>query len=204
MVFLQILQTREEWLEIIDGLTRSRELLRRDVDNERSRCNKLKSFNLALKAKKKEANSLCLRKEKVGLGMDKRSLDIELKLDQNPVFAPQQQPQQLIINGVIYESQEASGGRFQYPNHHRLPSNGGGGGGGLSSGAVNHVGPLGIPDLNISCVEEEDEPAFGLDSCQPLDQHSRVLLDGRVMCAEARRRRMIKVKEMKKQQLRVR
>ena len=142
--------------------------------------------------------------------MGKRSLlDIELKVDQNyqnPMFAPQQQPQQLIINSIIYESQEASGGRFQYTNHHHhhahvaqfLPSNGGGG---LSSGAVNHVGPLGIPDLNISCVEEE---AFGLDSCQPLDQQSRVLVDGRFMCAEARRRSMIKIKEMKKQQQRVR
>lgn len=152
-------------------------------------------------------------KEKVELRMGKRSLDIELKLDQNyqnPMFAHQQQAQQLIINSIIYESQEASGGgRFQYPNHHHhhhhaqvaqfLPSNGGG----LSSGAVNHVGPIGIPDLNISCVEEEDA-AFGLDSCQPLDQQSIVLVDSRVICAEARRRRMIKIKEMKKQQQRVR
>lgn len=56
---------------------------------------------------------------------------------------------------------------------------------------VKSMCPLGIPDLNVAAEE-----AFGVDAPQPLD-HFRALTESRAKAAEARRRRMIRIKEMK-------
>lgn len=57
---------------------------------------------------------------------------------------------------------------------------------------VKSVGPLGIPDLNVAAAEE----TFGVDAPQPLDRF-RALTESRAKAAEARRRRMIRIKAMK-------
>ncbi|THG11383.1 hypothetical protein TEA_018492 [Camellia sinensis var. sinensis] len=50
-----------------------------------------------------------------------------------------------------------------------------------------------IPDLNVVASVEE---TFGTDSSQPLD-HNRAVTDDRAKAAEARKRRMVRIKEMK-------
>ncbi|KAL7261765.1 hypothetical protein ACSBR1_000221 [Camellia fascicularis] len=177
---------KEEWLEITERLIQRRELLRGEIETVKSYYNKLKTLNLELKAKKQK-----LRFNKSSkIGMESQRI-IQSTLVENAQIHcvvhhhhhhHHQQHQQQSYGSHTSEN-------FQYPFGHVSPL--------MSSGSrlgnVNHMGPLGIPDLNVVASVEE---TFGTDSSQPLD-HNRAVTDDRAKAAEARKRRMVRIKEMK-------
>ncbi|KAL6982674.1 hypothetical protein U1Q18_016062 [Sarracenia purpurea var. burkii] len=182
-------RTREEWLEIIDGLVRRRELLRGEIETVNGYYNKLKASNLELKAKKQE---LGLNRGKTQLEIIK-SVNLGMELSKSTQVENKNHPQILhydlhkqpcVSNQRVFGSQENSQ-NFQDPYNQISPL--------LSGlGAVNPTSPLGIPDLNVAAVE-----IFAMEFPQPLDKSRAVLTDNKAKAAEARRRRMVKMKEMK-------
>ncbi|KAH7847485.1 hypothetical protein Vadar_026643 [Vaccinium darrowii] len=180
--------TREERLEIIDELTQRRELLKGEIEAVKSYYNKLKAINMDLKAKKRELE-MC---KKFGVELSK-SNKAENHQDYYYYSMAHQQPSN--VDQTAYGSETTD--RFRQHPHDKIPQF-------LSSGfgssEVKQVGPLCIPDLNAS-VEE----TFVVDSSssQPLDRSRAVVAvvgdDGkaRAAAAEARRRRMVKMKEVK-------
>lgn len=180
--------TKEERLEIIDELTQRRELLKGEIEAVKSYYNKLKAINMDLKAKKRELEM----SKKFGVELSKPN-KAENHQDYYYYSMAHQQPSN--VDQTAYGSETTE--RFQQRPHDKIPqflSSG------FGSGEVKQVGPLCIPDLNAS-VEE----TFVVDSSpsQPLDRSRAVVAvvgdDGkaRAAAAEARRRRMVKVKEMK-------
>ncbi|KAL2522332.1 uncharacterized protein Fot_26255 [Forsythia ovata] len=93
---------------------------------------------------------------------------------------------QFILDQMAMGSSSQINDKIHYPFIPMAPSSNG-------LGNINHVGPVRVPDLNISAEE-----AFGLDPSQPLDIN-RDLADKRARFAEARRLRrgIIKIKMMK-------
>lgn len=121
-----------------------------------------------------------------------KSLNLGMKLNQ-PIMQPpliqnQDHPQihstirrqPFILDRKAYKSSSHTSRNLQY-RHGQMPQL-----------KVKSVGPLGIPDLNVAAAEE----TFGVDAPRPLD-HFRALTESRAKAAEARRRRMIRIKEMK-------
>lgn len=173
-------------MEIIDELTQRRELLQREIEAVKSYYDKLKAINMDLKAKKRELE-MC---KKFGVELNK-SKNAENHQDYYYYYSmAHQQPSN--ADQTAYGSRTTE--RFQQHPHDKIPhflSSG------FGSGEVKQVGPLCIPDLNAS-VEE----TFVVDSSQPLDRSRAVVAvvgdDGKARAAaEARRRRMVKMKEMK-------
>ncbi|XP_057470068.1 uncharacterized protein LOC130759030 isoform X2 [Actinidia eriantha] len=137
-------RTREEWLEIIDGLIQSRELLRGIRFCIKTTHSEIKSSHYIIPST---------------LAQNQDHPQTQSMIHQQPLFFGQ----------TVYGSHTSE--NLQYPYGHL--------------GKVNHMGPLLIPDLNIAAEE-----TFGVDNPQPLDQ-------SRVKAAEARRRRIVKMREMK-------
>ncbi|XP_052202755.1 uncharacterized protein LOC127808309 isoform X2 [Diospyros lotus] len=178
-------RTREEWLEIIDGLTQRRELLRGELNTVTSYHKRLMAENLELKAKKQELSHLETIRGFSSVGMELRS---QPELQSGLVVSRDHQPQ---IHMILHQrrfplDRTASGSQaseiFRYPCS-QIP-------GFLACssglGMVNRVGPQGIPDLNVAAEE-----TCMMDASQPLD-HGRAFADKRARAAQARRRRMIK------------
>ncbi|CAK9178416.1 unnamed protein product [Ilex paraguariensis] len=186
-------RSREEWLEIIDGLTQRRELLKGEVETVRNYYNKLKATNVELKAKKQELSS-CLKKETPHLEINKRlnfgrelgqpSSSYRVEYENQPYQIPTvilQRP--YITDQKAFASQKSESG-LDWVKLQIAPL--------LTPNSglhwSDHAGPPGIPDLNVSAEE-----TMGIRSSQPLDLN-RVLADIRAKAAEARRSRMIKNK----------
>lgn len=189
-------KTREELLETINELVEARESLTRALERVKGYHNSLEVNNKVLKAKQQELQFL---ESEPNNEQSKKSLNLGMELNQNKTpfpfllenhhqphlqFLSQQQQQKHFIFPNSFKN-------FQYPCNqtHPLPpppplvvrAN------------VNHVGPSGIPDLNVSADE-----AFDAEYLQPSDRNVQGLEDGnRARAAEARKRRMIRVKERK-------
>ncbi|KAH7849034.1 hypothetical protein Vadar_012027 [Vaccinium darrowii] len=187
-------RTREEWIGIIDGLIQQRELLRGEIETVKSYYNKLKGVNWELKAKKQELQFY------LGNTHSEKCLNDGMKLNQpikqSPlVFQNQDYPQihsmihhqqPSIVDPTAYRPSPHTTENFQQHPYGQMPQL-----------KVKRMGPLGIPDLNVAAAEEE---TFGVGAAQPLD-HFRALTESRAKAAEARRRRMVRIKEMKKNSL---
>ncbi|KAA8528752.1 hypothetical protein F0562_036107 [Nyssa sinensis] len=177
-------RTREELLKTIDELTRRRELLSGEVGTVRSYCDKLKAFNLVLKAKKQELSSYHKKERKSHSEIIKSSnLGIENQEDCQFPFMLHHQP--FIVDQTVDGSQVC--GKFQYPYGQMsiLLSS--------SLGEVSHMAPLVIPDLNAPAEE-----TFAMYSSRPFDQ-DRALAEKKAKAAAARMRRRIKIKEKEKE-----
>ncbi|PSR99586.1 Peptide chain release factor 1 like [Actinidia chinensis var. chinensis] len=161
-------RTREEWLEIIDGLIQSRELLRGEIETVKSYFKKLKAINLDLKAKQQEIR-FCIKTTHSEIKSSHCIIPSTLAQKDHPQTQSMVHQQPLFFGQTVYGSHTSE--NLQYPYGHL--------------GKVNHMGALLIPDLNIAAEE-----TFGVDNPQPLDQ-------SRVKAAEARRRRFVKMREMK-------
>ncbi|KAL2522244.1 uncharacterized protein Fot_26167 [Forsythia ovata] len=133
------------------------------------------------KKSKKRALTTCLKKE----GMNK-FWNLEMNLAQHYQITTVAHHQQFILDQMAMGSSSQINDKIHYPFIPMAPSSNG-------LGNINHVGPVRVPDLNISAEE-----AFGLDPSQPLDIN-RDLADKRARFAEARRLRrgIIKIKMMK-------
>ncbi|KAI3460403.1 hypothetical protein Pfo_017066 [Paulownia fortunei] len=174
-------RSREDYIDMIDGLTQRRDLLRGEIENVKKYYKKLKAYNSELKVMKREVLNSYPRKEEPQMetsgGMNLRT---ESTQHYRIHMVPHQQP--FIADPTAQQ-------KFQYsigPIQTKLYSSNDG----LAS--VNHVGPLEI-DLNIPASE-----SFGVDPSQPLDL-SKALADKRARFAEARRKRrgIIKTKSMR-------
>ncbi|KAF7115090.1 hypothetical protein RHSIM_RhsimUnG0065900 [Rhododendron simsii] len=172
--------TREERLEIIEELTQQRELLKGEIESVKSYYNKLKAINFDLKAKKREL-------EKFGLELR----EFNRVENQDYYYMLYQQPSN--VDQTAYGSQTIEHSQ-QHPYGQISPFLSSGSG----SGEVKEMGPLCIPDLNASASGK----TFGVGSSQPLDRSRGLVVvvkldDNKARASEARRRRMIKMKEMK-------
>ncbi|XAR64198.1 hypothetical protein NMG60_11024449 [Bertholletia excelsa] len=171
---LFLLQSREEWLEMVEGLVHRRELLRRELEAVKNYWNKLKTLNLELKAKRQE----------LSFATTSSRLTISERLDyriSQPIHYMVHHEPSVAVNRTDYsETFQYSQGQFPLP---LSP------GSGLATDC--HMGPPCIPDLNVSAEE-----AFGVGSPQPFDL-GRGFVDNKARAAEARRRRMVRIKEAK-------
>ncbi|KAI8548943.1 hypothetical protein RHMOL_Rhmol07G0312800 [Rhododendron molle] len=174
--------TREERLEIIEELTQRRELLKGEIEAVKSYYNKLKAINLDLKAKKRELET-CKK-----FGIELREFNrVE---NQDYYYMLHRQPSN--VDQTEYGSQTIENSQ-QHPYGQISPFLSSGSG----SGEVKEMGPLCIPDLNASASGE----TFGVGYSQPLDRSRGLVVveldDNKARASEARRRRMIKMKETK-------
>ncbi|KAL2499341.1 Uncharacterized protein Adt_24891 [Abeliophyllum distichum] len=174
-------RTREKYMEIIEGLTQRRDLLKGEVENVRNYYNKLKAHNLELKSMKQKALTTCLKEE----GMNK-FWNLEMNLAQQYQITAVAHHQQFILDQMTMGSSSQISDKIHYPFIPMAPSSNG-------LGNINHVGPVRVPDLNISAEE-----TFGVDPSQPLDIN-RDPAAKRARFAEARRLRkgIIKTKMMR-------
>ncbi|CAA2963794.1 Hypothetical predicted protein [Olea europaea subsp. europaea] len=178
-------KTKENYMEVIDGLTKRRDLLKGEVENVRNHYNKLKAYNMKLKSMKEKALTTCLINEGSHMGMSS-FLNFEMNLAQHYQITavPHHQPFNLdqMATGSSSSSSQIRES-IHYPFIPMAPSSNG-----LEH--VNQVGPVGLPDLNLS-----PEEAFVVEPSQPLDVN-RDLAGKRARFAEARRLRrgIIKIK----------
>ncbi|KAK6939343.1 hypothetical protein RJ641_028874 [Dillenia turbinata] len=190
---------KEEWLKMIDDLTKRRELLKGEVENVRKFYDILKAENLLLKARREELN-LCAKKETPYLETNK-SLNLATQFNPQPLVKPlsltsavpeiptpqkqkrqrqrrrQQQPQvslffhqqPLIINRTAFTPSSEMSNGFQYP-FGRIPQQ------------------RSLPDLNVSAEEN-----LGIEVAQSFDANRAAIT------AQARKRRLqiIQVNKMK-------
>lgn len=165
--------SRGEYMEMIEELSQRRDLLRGEIENVTIYYNKMIAQNSQLKAMKQEVLNSWPRKEEPKLD---GSVAIELIPRINEMSVENETHPQPLVEDQRVEIFQSSFG-FGHIN-------------GL--GSINHVGPIWIPDLNVSAEE--------MDPNQPLDRRSSssVFADRRTRFAEARRRRMdIRVKSMR-------
>ncbi|KAL6574425.1 hypothetical protein OROHE_001329 [Orobanche hederae] len=160
-------RSREEYMDLIEELTQRRDLLSGEIANVTMHYNKLKADNYELKALQQKVLKSRLKEKRPEMGV---SLEMNLG-------------KELMQNHRQHSMATSSGpATAQY----YIPYNG--------LGPLFHgVGPVGIPDLNISARE-----AFGFDPSQPLGA-IRAVDDRRAISAEARRMRkgIIKIKSMR-------
>ncbi|CAA0816669.1 Unknown protein [Striga hermonthica] len=164
---------RDEYFDAIEGLTRSRDVLRLEVENVKKFYSNLKSYNSKLKAIKQEMSNKFQIKEEPRLEI--RSVN---NFGADPtgdhrvnITRPNQHPH--IPNPTAQHEFYYSIGPEQTRDCHASDS---------GPACAEYVGPLGI-DLNFPAAE-----AFGLDSLKPLDA-GQAAADRRAGFAEARRKR---------------
>ncbi|EYU38806.1 hypothetical protein ABFS82_03G070100 [Erythranthe guttata] len=175
-------RSREEYDNMIEELTRQRDVLRVEIKNVTKHYKKLNAYNSELKAMKQEALNYCPSEEnpKLVIYREKMNLDTEStqhRHRQSKIVANSKP----FVSDQMAEKFEQSNG----PNSAQLNT---------SRNGLDYLGgPFRIPDLNISA-----EVAFGVDESQPLDESVGVA-DRRARFAEARRRRrgIMKIKHMR-------
>ncbi|GAV88628.1 hypothetical protein CFOL_v3_32050 [Cephalotus follicularis] len=174
---------KEEWVKIIEDLTRQREVLKGKVDIVKRDHDKLKANNLLLKAKKQELIDGIKRENprvekgiiQVHTGKSLNNLEIQ----------GHYQNHQQNIHGMDHLQPWIIDQTAHRIDGHQVIN--------LKPyitglGVVNdNVDPLGIPDLNVSPDEY-----FGLDLSQPcdLEMTNTMSLSRAAMAAQARQRRI--------------
>ncbi|GFQ02804.1 hypothetical protein PHJA_002424300 [Phtheirospermum japonicum] len=159
----------------IERLTRTRDVLRREVENAKKHYDKLNAYNSELKAMKKEVINNFPRKEETQVEISGRvNIGADLTQNYRISMAPHQQPLITTVQQI-----------FQYPIGQiqtRLYSSNDG------APSADQAGPLGI-DLNFPAIEAYEEP---FDA-------SKAIADQRARFAEARRQRrgLMKAKSMR-------
>ncbi|KAL3845323.1 hypothetical protein ACJIZ3_002726 [Penstemon smallii] len=174
-------RSREYYVDMIEKLTKRRDCLRGEIENVKKYHNKLKVYNSELKAVKQEVLKSFPRKEETQKETN-RVMNHEMELAQHYGIKMVQHHQPSISDQTVQNFQYS----FSPITAQLYPPNNG-------FGSVNHVGPIGIPDLNLSLEEN-----FGGDQSQPLDTQ-RAIAERQARCAEARRMRrgIIKIKSMR-------
>ncbi|KAL6527466.1 hypothetical protein OROGR_016556 [Orobanche gracilis] len=174
-------RSNEDYIDIIEGLTQSRDVIRGEVENVKKFYNKLQAYNSELKAMKHEVINNFPRKEEPRLEIISGG-GINYGTGLTQIFRIQMSPHQR-----PYVADPTAQQKLQYPigpiqTRFCLSNNG------ATCGDRVGMGPLGI-DLNFPAEE-----AFG----ETLDA-SNVVSDERSRFAEARRkrRRLMKAKSMR-------
>ncbi|KAK2398301.1 hypothetical protein QL285_048255 [Trifolium repens] len=181
---------REYYLNLIEDLTKTKESINQEIEHVKRHYEQLKEFNLKLKAREKEL----LRINCPKVECKNPNLENNCPIQLNHII-------KVSVNSSnsIDENEEKMKQQIQIPNHHNnhnfglsqicnghpmtsLP---------VASSSLGHnsnMGPLSIPDLNLS-IEEE---SVHVETCQPLDEapsnNNKDL--SKVMAAQARQRRI--------------
>ncbi|XP_019156315.1 PREDICTED: uncharacterized protein LOC109153037 isoform X2 [Ipomoea nil] len=159
-------RTREEWMKNLDELNQCKEALIGQLETVRAYYNKQMAYNLELKAKKQEILSISQKVEEPS-GPDTRAGQGYPQYENPIIIDPlgQRYQYQFVQNGPRQDLVSAQNGM----------------------GYV--LGPIGIPDLNVS-----PEETLVVGSSQPFDVQRMEGGDKKTRYAEARRNRMVKNK----------
>ncbi|GLT73146.1 hypothetical protein SLA2020_450240 [Shorea laevis] len=160
---------RDQQLQLIEELSQRKELLQKEVENVRSYHNKLKAYNLALKARKQQFTSSASGVWSAETQIGQPSANHH-RQQHPPLFY--QQP--FIFSQTVQMAQisETSDNKNNSQLRYGQSSSS------LLEGVRDKVGPTVIPDLNLSLEEET-----GLEYCEPIDLN-------RARAAQARLKRM--------------
>ncbi|KAL7117502.1 hypothetical protein ACP275_03G075600 [Erythranthe tilingii] len=176
-------RSRDEYDNMIEELTRQRDVLRVEIKNVTKHYKKLNAHNSELKALKQEALNSCTSEEnpKLVIYREKMNLDTESTQHHHHRQSKIVANSQPFVSDQMDERFEESNG----PNSAQLNASRNG----LGSSVKHLGGPFRIPDLNISAEVEESQPLDG----------SVGVADRRARFAEARRRRrgIMKIKHMR-------
>lgn len=165
---------KEDWNEVLKELTDRREQLKKEVETVSRYYDKLKAFNLELKARKEEL---------INTGLKKETPNSRIGQSLHQVTELASSSSQEVHHAPITTDQtvRAMGMRKEIPSS--LSSSSGFSG---SNNSKNNGSPLGLPDLNVS----PEESSLGVECFQPLDLAMANKNLSRVMASEARRRRI--------------
>ncbi|KAF3446783.1 hypothetical protein FNV43_RR11963 [Rhamnella rubrinervis] len=188
---LHVKRKKEEWLEMIDELTRLRESLKGDVKNCTSHCEELEAFHLKLKTRKHEL-TLGTKMKGLSLGTD-QSLNVNMELGPSPTndrghLHGQEihQPPSIVKEDHAAQTRDVKTGNIQYDTaNNQIPYSMVSSIGFVNNDKISRV----VPDLNLS-VEEfnnvtDSAQMFHLDTAAANKE-----LMNKVMAAQARRNRI--------------
>ncbi|CAJ2675760.1 unnamed protein product [Trifolium pratense] len=172
---------REYYLKMIEDLTKTKDSINQEIDHMKRHCEQLKEFNIKLKAREKELSGINGHK----VECKNPNLENNHPIQLNHII-------KVSVNSLAEtENEEKMKQQIQIPNHHNfgvsqisnghlttsLPV------ASSSLGRNSNMGPLSIPDLNLS-IEE----SVHVETCQPLDEAPSN--NSKVMAAQARQRRI--------------
>ncbi|GAU12271.1 hypothetical protein TSUD_02380 [Trifolium subterraneum] len=182
---------REYYLKMIEDLTKTKDSINQDIENVKRHCEQLKEFNLKLKAREKELLRINGPKVECKNPNLENNCPIQLnhhiiKVSVNSLAENEEKMKQQIQ--ILNHQNKHNFGLSQICNDHpttslQVASS--------SVGRNSNMGPLSIPDLNLS-IEE----SVHVEICQPLDEapssnnnnNNKDL--SKVMAAQARQRRI--------------
>ncbi|XP_027355910.1 uncharacterized protein LOC113865508 [Abrus precatorius] len=172
---LSLKTKREHYLRIIEQLTKDNALLCREVKNVKCYFDKLKEFNLKLKARKQE---LCLGPNQTHLLQQQLQFTAMPHLPpfmgNHTAGAPLITEAERVVRQPCGHATTSSG----------APSNSGGAMGLGHCNSNNEVGPNGIPDLNLPLDE-----SMTMECCEASDVNVKKDLS-RAVAAQARKNRL--------------
>ncbi|KAL6207546.1 hypothetical protein ACLB2K_018504 [Fragaria x ananassa] len=84
---VSVKRKREEWLEVIDGLSKCRDLLQKEIQNVKDYKEKLINFNLVLQSRNQELKKQRLIQEEAQLKIEEQNLNLDMQLGQ-PTLVP--------------------------------------------------------------------------------------------------------------------
>ncbi|KAL5845297.1 hypothetical protein ACOSQ4_011255 [Xanthoceras sorbifolium] len=184
-------RNREECLQMIDKLTESKQVFQEEIKNVQRHYDQLKALNLNLKARKQQITALGLKKQPNQIQSCNSNLAMELVVTVPQPASAIQFDVQHHHHQSLYTLHQPS----RIMDHHQTAHNKAEtlhpyDGQSLVSFMVNDkVGPLGIPDLNVSLDE-----SFELESVQhqqPQQQQQNPAIGGtKALAAQARQRRI--------------
>ncbi|KAI9201673.1 hypothetical protein LWI28_027133 [Acer negundo] len=163
---------REECLQMIDKLTESKQSFKEEIKNVKRHCDQLKALNLKLKARKQMITTLGFQKETHQIQLCSSNLTMEQLVVPQPTTAIQFHHH----HQSLYRLEQAPLIMDHHHHHNQTAHNSAVtlnpcDGKSLVSFLVNDnvVGPLGIPDLNLSL----DQSSFELESEQQQQQQQQ-------------------------------
>lgn len=166
---------KEDWYEVLKELTDRREQLKKEVETVSRYYDKLKAFNLELKARKEELINMGLKKEtpssRIGQSLNQVTelASSSSKEVHHTPFITDRTVRAMGISKDLQIPSSLSSSEFSRSNNSK-----------------NNGSPQGLPDLNVF----PEESSLGVECFQPLDLAMANKNLSRVMASEARRRRI--------------
>lgn len=178
---------REHYLNMIEDLTKNKDSINQEIENVKRNYEQLKEYNLKLKAKQKELSINGPKGEYKNLNLViNQQIQVSVNSSNFTVENEEKMKEQIIMEIPNHHNHSNFGlVQFQCASSSSNPT--------LqvassSVGRNSNMGPLAIPDLNLS-IEE----SVHVDTCQPLDEatsNNNNMDLSKVMAAQARQRRI--------------
>lgn len=175
---------REHYLNMIEDLTKNKDSINQEIENVKRHYEQLKEYNFKLKAKQKELSINGPKGENKNLNLViNQPIQVSVNSSNFTAENEEKMKQQIIMQIPNHDNHNFGHVQFQCASSSSNPT--------LqvassSFGRNSNMGPLAIPDLNLS-IEE----SVHVDTCQPLDEATSNNIDAsKVMAAQARQRRI--------------